>query len=196
MPSWFNIPRRCSAYRSSSATIEQSSSPTSLNADSPLAIGYILSCPLSSSVTRWLVCPAGGCSWADGQSCFNLIGGLFWRDVFPDADHPPARGSERCVGGSVALDVASEFRRPVPLVVCRLATVLGADVPEAPVHEDGYAAPREDEVGAYPGVRQIEPVVLPKPPTPPVQEGAQSDLRLGVAPADGGQVPSAAGGDR
>ena len=41
------------------------------------------------------------------------------------------------VGGPVALDVAAQLGRPVPLVDRRVTAVLGADMPEAAVNENG-----------------------------------------------------------
>src|ERR1700680_5251210 len=88
------------------------------------------------------------------------------RLVFPDADHLPPGGREGGIGGPVTLDVPAQLGCPVPLVDGRVPAVLGADVPEAAVDENGNLSGRERYVGTDPRtIVQVESVVFAEPVT-------------------------------
>lgn len=114
---------------------------------------------------------------------------LINRDVLPNTDDLPSVGRQRGVGHAVSFDVSLKLRRPVPLVVRRLAPVKGTRMPKAAVDEHGHAAASEYEVGPDPAVWKVEAVVLAEPSASPVQQRPQGDLRLRVAATDGCQVP-------
>src|SRR5580692_13001245 len=105
------------------------------------------------------------------------------RYVLPEPDHRPAGLRERLVGGAVTLDVPGQLRRPVPVIVLRLAAVVRAGVPEAAVDEHGDLAAGKRDVRADPAQRQVEPEVLAVAVAPGVQRGAQRQFRLGVGAA-------------
>jgi len=112
--------------------------------------------------------------------------------VLPEPDHSPTCSLEGGVDAPIPFHVPAELGRPVPLVRGGLPTVLGADVPEATVDEDGYLLSGEDDVRADLDVPQVQSQVLPVAEAHAVKGLAQSDLRLGVRTPVGPHVPGAA----
>src|SRR6185295_3403430 len=55
--------------------------------------------------------------------------------TFPDADHAPARFSQRTIHQRIARNVACQLALPECAIVLRLRRVLGAAVPETAIHE-------------------------------------------------------------
>jgi hypothetical protein len=131
---------------------------------------------------------------ADGG--YHGCDGVGQRHMLPEADYCPAGLGEGLVGGAVALDVPSQLRRPVPVVVLRLAAVVGAGVPEAAVNEDGDPPAGERDIRADPAQRQIEPEVLAVAVAHGVQRGAQRQFGLGVGAAVAPHVRRTARVDR
>lgn len=112
--------------------------------------------------------------------------------VLPDAHYLPAGNGKGFVRQTVSLDISPQLRGPVPLIPGRLSAVFWTNVPEAPIYEDGYLAPGEDDVGPHPDAcRQVEPVVFAVPVTEPVQLAAEQNLRLRVRPSVGSHVARA-----
>ena len=109
--------------------------------------------------------------------------GVLDRHVLPQPHHRPARLTQRRVGGAVPLDVPGQLRRPVPLVVLWLRTVLGAGVPEAAVDEHRHLARGERDIRADPFGGQVEAEILPVSVAHRVQRAAQRQLRPRVGPA-------------
>ena len=77
--------------------------------------------------------------------------------VFPDAEDGPAFLAQQFFCGAIAFDVALDFFEPVFLVGGRHATVFGAPVPEAAVHEDGEALLAKDKIWTAGDVRMTAP---------------------------------------
>src|SRR6266851_2309329 len=76
--------------------------------------------------------------------------------------------------GPVTLDVPAQLGCPVPLVDRRVPAVLGADVPEAAVDENGHLPGRERYVGTDPRtVVQVKSVIFAEPVPLAVQGAAQ-----------------------
>ena len=67
--------------------------------------------------------------------------------MFPQPDDPPACRTKGTFDGGVALSVAAKFGEPICAVAARLATVLRAPMPKAPVHEDRNAFTSKNEIG-------------------------------------------------
>lgn len=108
---------------------------------------------------------------------------VFKRQVLPDTHDSPTRAHQSFIGCLVTLDVAAQLRRPVPLVRRRLPAVLRANVPEAPVDENGDFLGRENDVWADPHpFGQVEAEVLPVAISEAVQRAAQRDFRFRVGP--------------
>jgi hypothetical protein len=110
--------------------------------------------------------------------------------VFPDPDDVPAGGAEGAVDRPVSFQVPPKLRGPVPVVGRRVAAVLGADVPEAPVNEHGHLAGTEDDVWANPDTAvKLQEKILPEPHAAAVEGTPQCRLRLGVHPPVRPHVP-------
>lgn len=99
------------------------------------------------------------------QPLLNDGGGFLYWDVLPDSDHVPTCCLERGVRRPIPFHVASELGCPVPLVSGRLASMLGADVPEASVYEHCDPASRKNQVRSHPSTGEIHAQVLSEPPT-------------------------------
>lgn len=70
--------------------------------------------------------------------------------------------------------------------------MVGAAVPEATVNEDGHPAPREDDVGPHPDVAGTHTKILAESVAEAMERTPQSDLGLGVHPADRLHIAAAA----
>jgi hypothetical protein len=69
---------------------------------------------------------------------------------------------QQSIRTTIALDVAVELRKPIFGVAARLASMLWASMPEAPIDEDGDPSPREDDVSSYSQARDPNRIVLPE----------------------------------
>ena len=92
--------------------------------------------------------------------------------MLPDPEHRPPEFDEMRVGFSVALHVAGELRTPPGGIGLGCGSVLGAAVPEAPVHEHSELLPWEHDVCA-PARESRQHCIHPVAQTPCVQESAQ-----------------------
>jgi hypothetical protein len=110
------------------------------------------------------------------DSLHRILGGL----VLPDADHRPAGFMQRSVGTPVALDVATQLGRPIPLVTRGLSSMDGADMPEAAIHEDSNFPASEDDVWPNADSVQVESVIFAEPVAERMEGGAKPDLRFRV----------------
>lgn len=118
--------------------------------------------------------------------------------MLPDAYDMPAGRSEASIGKPIPVNVALQLRSPVPLVVCRLPSMIRADMPEAAIHEDCDLRSREHQVGADAACGEIQAVVLTESTSAPVEKRAEGHLGLGVGAPDGREVagPALAAGPR
>jgi hypothetical protein len=89
-----------------------------------------------------------------GKGRQNSSRGDVNRLVLPNAHHSPARRHQGAVVTSIPLDIALELCLPIRLVLRGRCTVLGAAVPEAPIHEHREPLTSEDHVGATPESRE------------------------------------------
>ena len=108
------------------------------------------------------------------------VGGFDGRLVFPDPDHGPAFVGQGRVRLFIAGPVGVEFVLPPVRIVLRSSSVVGATVPEAPVHIDGDSFTRENQVGSGTDVfgdPSVEPVAI----TAPVEFMPQGEFRCRVA---------------
>ena len=66
--------------------------------------------------------------------------------VFPQSQHNPPAVSQNAIHFSVSAFVALQFDQPIMPIAAWLASVLGAAMPEAAVHEQGEALLGKNEV--------------------------------------------------
>jgi len=112
------------------------------------------------------------------------VGGFDGRLVFPDPDHGPAFLGQGRVRLFIADPVGVEFGLPPVRIVLRSSSVVGATVPEAPVHIDGDSFTRENQVGS--GTDGLgDPAVQSVAITAPVEFTSQCHLRLCIPDALG-----------
>lgn len=99
--------------------------------------------------------------------------------MLPDTNDSPPEGLQVSCGLSVALLIAPELRGPPRLVVAGVCRMVGADVPEATVHEDRDLRAREQQIG--PASRHTwEWAVHAEAAAAGVQDLAQRELRGSV----------------
>ena len=99
-----------------------------------------------------------------------------------ESNGDPAGSVECYVLLPVALDIACEFRCPIALVAARGTSMLWAAMPEAPIHEHRNPRPREHDVGAGRGTRNVDPKILAKPQPSLVQLRSEAQFGLRVSP--------------
>ena len=104
--------------------------------------------------------------------------------VFPDPDHGPAFVGQGRVRLFIAGPVGVEFVLPPVRIVLRSSSVVGATVPEAPVHIDGDSFTRENQVGSGTDVLG-DPAVESVAITASVEFSSQCHFRLCIPDALG-----------
>lgn len=112
--------------------------------------------------------------------------------MFPEPHDGPVGRCKRLIGDAVSVHIPSKLRGPVPVVRCRHAAMVRANVPEASIHKDGDLAGGEDDIWPDLHRPEIDPEIFPVAIPHPVELGAESDFRLGVGTAVGTHVPRAA----
>ena len=102
--------------------------------------------------------------------------------ALPDRDDRPAQAPQRRRGATIPLDVALELRQPEPSPRrgCRRVTASAMAMPEAAVHEDRGAKPRQHEIRTPRQMGTMEAKPVPES----VDQRAHRPLRPGVLAAD------------
>ena len=124
-------------------------------------------------------------------SILDESGGGVHVGVFPEAQHLPPLGGQADVGVPIAGDVRGQLVAPPRGIGRGLGGMVGARMPEAPVHEHSEAGCGEDDVRpptGHAGKHMIHPVAESEP----VQLASEGELGCGVATA----LTRHAGGDR
>lgn len=103
--------------------------------------------------------------------------------MFPEPQHPPARGAELRVGLLVPLDVALQLWQPVGPVPLGDRRVQRASVPEAAIDEHGDAASCECDVGSTSPAHRREFDAISKPHR--MKSPAHGEFRRCIASAFG-----------
>lgn len=101
--------------------------------------------------------------------------------VLPHAKHCPTVRCQCVRDPLVTLAIAFDLRSPIASIASRLASMLGATVPEAPVNEHGNSRSREDPVDLRSNAAlSAHEEVLPESEAIGVQGATQGDFRLRI----------------
>lgn len=104
--------------------------------------------------------------------------------MLPDSDYPPADRREKTIKFPVALDIALQLRSPIPTVRSWCDSVDRADVPEAPVNEDGESMSRKGDICRHlPTTAECHHELFPEPETAAMKLRSNAHLgaRVGLA---------------
>jgi len=96
----------------------------------------------------------------DNRAC-----GLCYWLVLPEPQNCPTVVFEKCRLRSVPFNVALQFGTPVGGILCRLATMYRAAMPEAAVDENGELGPSENDVWTHSFAAHDESHVFPESQT-------------------------------
>ena len=82
--------------------------------------------------------------------------------AFPHGQHAPPKLPQFGSRSLVTIDSGQSLRRPEFRVGCRsnLSEATGMHVPEAAIHENNLAPPREDEIRRAGEIRNVQPVAI------------------------------------